>query len=96
MGNLKCPHCGSKDCKEREITLDKIADVAVEYGIEAIKSVFSGGRMNYQRATNNASTNLAFKSGLKNKKNHIDAGHVVTHGIVVNNYWPGSKSCISV
>ena len=68
MGNLKCPHCGSKDCKEREITLDKIADVAVEYGIEAIKSVFSGGRMNYQRAANNASTNLAFKSGLKNKK----------------------------
>ena len=68
MGKLKCPHCGSKDCKEREITFEKIADVAVEFCIEALKSVFSGGRMNYQRAANNASSNLAFKSGLKNKK----------------------------
>ena len=54
MGELKCPRCGSKDCKEREITLDNMIDVAVEFGIEAIKGLFSG-RMDYQSALNNSS-----------------------------------------
>ena len=54
MGKLRCPHCGSNDCKEREITLEKIADVAAEFGIQAVKSLFTG-KMDYQRALNNSS-----------------------------------------
>lgn len=68
MRQIRCPHCGSKDCKERVVTLEKIADVAVEFGTEAIRSFFSGGGMNYQRVANSVSENAAFNSGL-NKNN---------------------------
>lgn len=54
MGKIKCPHCGSNDCKVREITLSTIADVGVEFGVQAIKSIFTG-KMDYQRALDNAS-----------------------------------------
>ena len=67
MGKIRCPHCGSNDCKEREKTFEKVADVAVEFGIQAVKSIFTGGRMDYQKAMNNASSKAAFKSGLNNQ-----------------------------
>lgn len=54
MGKIRCPHCGSNDCKEREITLENVADVAVEFGIQTVKSLFTG-KMDYQRALNNSS-----------------------------------------
>lgn len=67
MGNIRCPHCGSKDCKERVITPGKIADMALSFGVEAVKSLFTG-KMNYQEAVNSYNQDAAFKSGLKNKK----------------------------
>lgn len=30
MGNLRCPKCGSIDCKTKEITLDKIGYFAAD------------------------------------------------------------------
>lgn len=72
MSKIRCPRCGSKDCKERLITLEKIADAAIEFGvelgIEAVKSVFTGKKMDYQRAADNYDAKSTFNSGLRNKK----------------------------
>ena len=71
MGAIRCPKCGSKDCKERVITPGKIVDAAIdaaiELGIEAVRSIFTG-KMDYQRAADNYDAKSAYNSGLKNKK----------------------------
>ena len=52
MGKPRCPHCGSKDCKERFFTFDKMFVYLNNFGEEAIRSLFSGGKMDYQKALN--------------------------------------------
>ena len=79
MRILKCPHCGSKDCKEREITLDRIAGIAFDFGVQAVKSIFTG-KMDYQRALNNSSQR-AYSSNTSKRTYHCKTcGYTWTSG----------------
>lgn len=66
MGKLRCPHCGSKDCKERIITFDKIATVLENFGKQAIKRIFNG-KMDYTAAIHDTSQDLILDNMSNNK-----------------------------
>jgi len=68
MGKLRCPHCGSKDCKERVITFDKVAAYLTNFGEQAAKSFFTGGKMDYQKAYDGAMQDRAWDNAINKKR----------------------------
>lgn len=51
---LKCPNCGSKDCKEKIITLEKIGDALLDLGAQGIKYLITG-KYNHMEILENVS-----------------------------------------
>lgn len=51
---LRCPHCVSKDCKEKTITFDKMEDTLVGFGEQVVKYLFTG-KYDYRETVYNAS-----------------------------------------
>lgn len=66
MGKIRCPRCGSNDCKERIITFDKITAILEGFGKQAIKMIFNG-KMDYNVAIQDTSQNLIIDN-MSNKK----------------------------
>lgn len=74
MGKLRCPHCGSKDCKECLITFDRIAIVVENFGTQVIKRILNG-KMDYNTAIQDTSRDLTFDNMDKKTYRCKNCGH---------------------
>lgn len=70
MGTIRCPHCGSKDCKERVITFDKVAVYLSNFGEQVVKSLFTGRKMDYQQALNGVILDREWNKATNKKKSY--------------------------
>ena len=61
MGKIRCPECGTSDCTVMRITLGRVAEAAIEFGFQAVKSRFTG-KMDYQKAIDNSNQRLTAKN----------------------------------
>lgn len=43
MNNIKCPKCGSYDCKEKTITFEKVLDGIFDFGGAILRGMIKGG-----------------------------------------------------